>query len=151
MIYKTTNSGLNWSQQSVPGAYNLLTMYFINAQTGWTAGLFGKMYKTTNGGDLITGIEPAGEEIPGRYSLSQNYPNPFNPATNINFQLPVSSYVKLTVFDTQGREIEILVNEEMSAGTHNVSWNASGFASGVYLYRLEAKDYSEIRKMILIK
>ena len=107
-MYKTTNSGINWSSQSVPGSYNLITMYFINAQTGWTAGLIGKMYKTTNGGELITGVEPNSEEIPGRYFLSQNYPNPFNPTTNISFQLPKEGLVKLTVFDMLGGKLKHL-------------------------------------------
>lgn len=162
MIYKTTNSGINWSQQSVPGAYNLLTMYFINAQTGWTAGLLGKMYKTTNGGELITGFEPAGEEIPGRYSLSQNYPNPFNPATNIKFSIPMSGFVKLTIFDILGREVETLVNEELNAGTYSANWSAEGraskFSSGVYLYKIQVSqagsltdEFSEVKKMVLVK
>ncbi|MEO8513771.1 MAG: T9SS type A sorting domain-containing protein [Ignavibacteria bacterium] len=151
MIYKTTNSGLNWSSQSVPGAYNLLTMYFINAQTGWTAGLLGKMYKTTNGGELITGIEPVGEEIPGIYSLSQNYPNPFNPATNIKFSIPKAGFVKLTVYDMLGREIETLVNENLVAGTYKADWNASNFSSGVFFYKIETAGFTDIRKMILVK
>ncbi len=97
------------------------------------------------------GIEPVGNAVPEAYSLSQNYPNPFNPATNIKFQLPREEFVKLSIFDMLGREIEILVNKEMKPGTYRADWNASKFSSGVYFYRLEAGEFTETRKMILVK
>lgn len=151
IIYKTTNSGLNWTSQTAAGAYNLLAMYFINSQTGWTAGLLGKMYKTTNGGNQLTGVSVNNEDIPTSYLLEQNYPNPFNPVTNIKFHLTEASFVKLTVFDIQGREVETLVNEKLDAGVYTADWNASDMPSGVYLYKIEALTFSEVKKMILLK
>jgi hypothetical protein len=150
-MYKTTNSGLNWTSQTAAGSYNLLTMHFINAQTGWTAGLLGKMYKTTNGGDLITGTTSNEEKIPGSYLLEQNYPNPFNPTTNIRFAISKFGFVKLTVFDIKGREIETLVNENLNAGTYNADWNAVNHSSGVYFYRLEGEGFTETKKMLILK
>jgi len=97
------------------------------------------------------GIQSTGNEIPKQYSLSQNYPNPFNPATNIRFSIPVSGNVKLTVFDMLGREVETLVNGDLNAGTYNADWNASNYSSGVYFYKIETSNISEIKKMILIK
>ncbi|MCX6640760.1 MAG: C25 family cysteine peptidase [bacterium] len=84
------------------------------------------------------------EVIPEQYSLGQNYPNPFNPVTSISFNLPQAGLVKLTVFDVLGREVTILVNGMRDAGTHSVTLDASGLASGVYLYKLEAGDYTNI-------
>jgi len=85
----------------------------------------------------------------------QNYPNPFNPSTNINFAIPKSSYVKLTIFDILGREVATIVNEKLNAGTYNTNWSAEGgaskYSSGVYFYKLEAVDFIETKKMILIK
>lgn len=97
------------------------------------------------------GIQSNGNEIPKQYSLSQNYPNPFNPATNIRFAIPGSGFVKLTVFDMLGREVETLVNENLNAGTYNADWIAANYSSGVYFYSLLSGEFSEIRKMVLIK
>jgi len=97
------------------------------------------------------GINNISGEVPDEYLLSQNYPNPFNPITNIKFQLPEPGIVKLTVFDMLGREIETLVNENLNAGTYNVDWNAARYSSGVYFYKLQADEFAEIKKMILVK
>lgn len=100
---------------------------------------------------LITGISPISGTIPESYKLSQNYPNPFNPVTNIEFALPKSSFVKLVIYDMLGREIETLVNEQLTAGTYKADWNASDYSSGVYFCKIEAGGFSDIRKMILMK
>ena len=107
-------------------------------------------YKRDPTGNPI-GIKIISSEIPKQYSLSQNYPNPFNPATNIRFSIPVSGNVKLTVFDMLGREVETLVNENLSAGTFNADWDASKYSSGVYFYKFETAEFSEIKKMVLVK
>jgi hypothetical protein len=96
------------------------------------------------------GIDPnAG--IPATYSLSQNYPNPFNPVTQIKYELPKPGFVKLLVFDLLGREVAALVNEEKQAGEYIIDFNGENFSSGVYYYKIEAGDFTAIRKMILIK
>jgi hypothetical protein len=97
------------------------------------------------------GIQNINSEIPGSFSLSQNYPNPFNPVTNIEFAVPKAGFVKLAVYDITGKEIETLAAGQISAGTYKADWNASGRASGIYFYRLEAQDYAETKKMILVK
>jgi subtilisin-like proprotein convertase family protein len=89
--------------------------------------------------------------LPEKFILYQNYPNPFNPVTVIKYSVPGNAYVSLVIYDLLGREIKSLVNEYQQAGTYEVSWNASSFASGVYIYRLSSEDYSETRKMILLK
>jgi len=104
---------------------------------------------------FITSVEEPLAELPSSFSLQQNYPNPFNPSTAISFQLPASSFVTLKVFDVLGREVAALVNEVRPAGRYTVSWDVPVLPSGVYFYRLEAKNstqsFVETRKMILLK
>ena len=95
--------------------------------------------------------EESGNTIPASFTLEQNYPNPFNPSTVIKFQLPKASKVSLKIYDVLGKEVATLINSEMNAGEHQVNFNASSLASGIYLYRLETKDYSSARKMMLLK
>jgi subtilisin-like proprotein convertase family protein len=91
------------------------------------------------------------ENIPVKYELSQNYPNPFNPTTNIKYQIANNSFVSLKIYDILGKEITTLVNENQKAGEYLAVFNTSGLASGVYFYKLVAGDFTEIKKMILIK
>jgi len=100
---------------------------------------------------LISGIQPTGNSIPEKYALSQNYPNPFNPVTNIEFAIPKSSMVKLVIYDIGGRIVETIVNRELSAGTYKADWNASGYSSGVYFYKLESSGFTDTKKMMIIK
>ncbi len=92
-----------------------------------------------------------GNQIPTVYSLSQNYPNPFNPETKIQFGLPKAGQVKLVVYDLLGAEIATLVNENMQAGYHNLTFNGVNMASGVYFYRITAGDFINVKKMVLVK
>jgi hypothetical protein len=89
--------------------------------------------------------------LPTNYSLSQNFPNPFNPETTIKFSLPQRSRVKLEIFDALGRVVSTLVNGELDAGSYKYNWNASNFASGVYVYRITANDFSSSKKLMLVK
>lgn len=88
---------------------------------------------------------------PKTYSLSQNYPNPFNPTTNFEFQIAGFRLVTLKVYDVLGREVATLVNEKKPAGTYTITFDASGLASGVYLYRLQAGNFSATNKFLLLK
>ncbi len=90
-------------------------------------------------------------ETPTAFDLSQNYPNPFNPTTNIKFAVPVSGMVKLVVYDVTGREAGILLSEQMNAGTYSVNFDASQLSSGIYFYTLTAGDFTQTKKMMLIK
>ena len=99
----------------------------------------------------LTGIQPVSNEIPEEFSLEQNYPNPFNPTTNLKFQMPNEAFVKLIVFDVLGREIAVLVNEELNAGTYEVEFDGTNLPSGVYFYKLVSGDFVETKKMVLVK
>jgi hypothetical protein len=89
--------------------------------------------------------------LPKEYSLQQNYPNPFNAETKISFALPHDVHTRLTVYNIMGQVVEVLVDENLPAGYHHVTWNGAGFASGVYFYRLDAGDKSFTRRMTLLK
>jgi hypothetical protein len=90
-------------------------------------------------------------EAPLEFVLAQNYPNPFNPSTTIEFALPRMAPVTLAVYDLLGREIAVLVNERRDAGLHGVTFDGSGIATGVYLYRLQAGDFVQTKRLILLK
>jgi hypothetical protein len=97
--------------------------------------------------DVLDGQLP----VPTRFALDQNYPNPFNPSTTITYALPKSSDVRLSVCDMLGREVSVLVNERKDAGVHEVKFGASVLASGVYLYRLQAGEFVQTRKLVLLQ
>ncbi|MBM4168724.1 MAG: T9SS type A sorting domain-containing protein [Ignavibacteria bacterium] len=99
----------------------------------------------------ITGIERDDQPIPLAVHLEQNYPNPFNPTTTIEFYLPRTARITLKVFDTMGREIAVLADDQRSAGVHKVQWNAGLRPSGVYVYRFTSENSSESRAMLLLR
>ena len=100
---------------------------------------------------IVTGVDDDPATLPDRFALDQNYPNPFNPSTNISYQLPSQSDVKLSVLNILGQEVAVLVDRSQSAGEYTVVWNAGASASGVYFYRLEAGEFSSVRKMLLVR
>ena len=89
--------------------------------------------------------------LPDEFSLEQNFPNPFNPSTKITFSLATDSKVTLKVFDMTGQQVATLINQNLTAGIHNYDFNAAGFYSGVYFYRLQAGSFIETKKMTLLK
>jgi hypothetical protein len=154
-VYKTTNAGVNWNNCNTPVTSNLNDIFFINDQIGWAVGANGTILKTTNGGYVP--VEQLSNSLPSRFSLYQNYPNPFNPSTKIKFDIPNSPFeggkgdVKLIVYDVLGKEISVLVNQLLKPGTYEVEWDGSNFASGIYYYKLEASDFSETKRMVMIR
>jgi len=92
-----------------------------------------------------------GGKLPDSFLLENNYPNPFNPNTTIRFQLPETSHVKLVVYDITGKVVAQLINRNISAGFHEVSWDASNMASGLYLCKITAGDCSKVIRMVLLK
>jgi hypothetical protein len=108
-------------------------------------------YPLNYSGILLTGVEQVSNETPERFELRQNYPNPFNPTTTIEFQIAKPGSISLTVFNILGKEVATVVHENLAAGVYKKNFDASGLASGVYLYKLQAGNFSETRKMIVTK
>lgn len=100
---------------------------------------------------VTTGVNQIGTEVPERFSLGQNYPNPFNPVTKINFDLPKSGFVTMKVYDVTGKVIANLISQNHSAGRYSIDFNANDFPSGTYFYKLETGDFSEVKRMVLVK
>ncbi|MBZ0203577.1 MAG: T9SS type A sorting domain-containing protein [Ignavibacteria bacterium] len=165
ILYRTTNQGTNWLYQ-IPDTSIHIPVYsfpqFINKNIGWVyaSGIGG--IHTTNGGDtnFIVGLQQVSNEMPKEYMLYQNYPNPFNPNTNIKYQIRNNrAKIRLSVFDVTGKHIIDLVDQEQNAGTYEVDFSGSGYASGVYFYKLTVtfaiggrkEVFTETRKMLLIK
>jgi hypothetical protein len=128
----------------------LHSVYFTDKNTGWVVGDGGAISHTTNGG--ATFIEETEiNELPTNYYLSQNFPNPFNPTTKLRYSIPKTSKVSIKVYDILGNEIETLIKEEKPVGTYEITWYAGNLPSGIYFYILQAGEFVETRKMILLK
>jgi hypothetical protein len=98
-----------------------------------------------------SGIEGSQAVVPEAFELSQNYPNPFNPATTIRYALPKSEFVTLQICNLQDQEVERLVNSVQEAGDHQIKWTAQGLPSGIYFYRLQAGEFNQVKKMVLLQ
>lgn len=161
-IYRFPNS-LSYSSYSLTkgvGLDSLSEGFDIGYVYTWLKGcvINGKVIGDTS---LVVGIKDENNDVPSEFSLSQNYPNPFNPETVINYQLAVSSFVSLKVYDILGNEVAVLVNEEKPAGKYQVNFNAqrttnSAFggkllSSGVYFYQLHAEQFVQTKKFVLVK
>lgn len=110
------------------------------------------MNETSNLGKRnFTKVNFTGNELPVTYELFQNYPNPFNPSTTIRYQVPEDGVVSLRIYDILGKEVKTLVNEQKTVGKYEISFDASGFASGVYIYRIQVNDFVSVKKMMLLK
>ena len=144
----STDAGLQWQGISNNDSDAVYDAVFIDSTHGWAVGAFGRVYKFNK---ETIGIKNGGENSPVSFNLYQNYPNPFNPLTRIYYELPENSYVRLSVYDILGREVKSLVDEEIPRGKHESDWNASGLPSGVYFYKMEAGNYTQTKKMVLLK
>lgn len=149
-LAKSTDGGISWIQQTTPVNSNLNANHAYNDLTVYAVGSNGTLLKTVDGGSYV-GITLSGNETPAEFSLSQNYPNPFNPVTNISFDIPNASNVELALFNVLGIEVRVIASEYLTAGKYGVNLNASDLPSGTYFYRLKAGEFSETKKMILIK
>jgi hypothetical protein len=133
-------------------------IYGLSYPSGMVFGSSGELYISSYAnGQIIkvtgipVGIKSENEHTLSKYNLYQNYPNPFNPTTTIQFALPNESFAKLEIFNSLGEKVSTLVSENLKAGTYEYEWNAKDLSSGVYFYRLNTRNYSEIKKMILMR
>ena len=148
-VFLSTNYGSSWSacEDELTGSY--ICSIFFNGTDVFATTLESIWRKPKS--ELLVSVHEKNNIAPFAFSLSQNYPNPFNPSTVISYQLPVNSKVSLKIYDLLGREIATLVNEEQSAGLKEVEWNASNVASGMYLAIMQAGNFVEMKKMMVLK
>jgi hypothetical protein len=147
---KTINGGASWTEMTTPHSAAIYKgVHFINNMTGWLVGDGGIIIKTTTGG--LTSNKKIFSSVPDKFALSQNYPNPFNPSTTIKFQIKESGTATLKVYDILGKEVSVLVNEKKQPGEYETMFEGFTLPSGVYFYNLTAGDFSETKKMLLIK
>ncbi len=147
-VYRSFDNGITW----------------INISEGLPVDKF-RCFALDNDSNLVVGTEENGvykcllpvavasnvNNLPANIFLEQNYPNPFNPKTTIQFTIPKSQFVSMEVYNLLGQKVATLKDEYLNAGMHTVEWNATGLASGVYLYRLQAGNYTETKKLILLR
>ena len=145
----SSNDGANWTTQYTVTAGSFY--HLTKSRTGSTLWGVRSNGAISRYGSSLVGVTPISSEVPSDYSVSQNYPNPFNPTTKINFALPKSGLVTIKVYDVTGKEVATLVNEVKNVGTYSVDFNASNLSSGTYFYKISVNDFSEVKKMSLIK
>ncbi|MBV6506058.1 MAG: Ycf48-like protein [Syntrophorhabdaceae bacterium] len=164
-ILSSVDGGITWQQQAIVGTvinsiYHLSAVSFgamSDSVQAWGVTLNQETY--ASGGQILTYRNRIGivtsvkgqASLPVEYDLSQNYPNPFNPSTSIRYALPIAQFVTLKFFNLAGQEVATLVRQQQTAGEHTISWNAKNLPSGVYMYRLKTGEFSETKKMILMR
>jgi len=163
--FKTTSGGTNWFRwnDGLPQAAIITQLKTYTTTEGLfvLAGTYGRSVWTRQE-DSPVGIGNITEGLPKRFELKQNYPNPFNVQTKIQFSIPpfpqgtslrkgAREMTRLVVYDILGREVAVLVNQVLNSGSYEVHWDASNFPSGVYFYTMAASDFSDVKRMILIK
>lgn len=155
LLIEIRHTAFTGSSSSVDAAGTSTSGYGTDYSACWqgnysaTSGMQGNV-AITRISSTVTGIHNITGQ-PNEFKLNQNFPNPFNPSTSISFELPSLSIVKLTIYDALGREVSTLINEKLPAGSYEKNWNAGSLTSGMYYYTLKAGDFSETKKMMLVK
>jgi len=143
--YGTTDGGLSWHLDPIGNNINRFRM--LSDTLGYALGRHVYKYST----EKVTDVEFEFDVQPLSFVLEQNYPNPFNPSTIINYTLPEEAYVIIKIYDSLGNEVQTLLKQRQATGKHQVEFNGNNLPSGIYLYKLEARDFIETKKMVLLK
>lgn len=146
-ILNTTNGGLDWNTQVSTGV--VYKIFSVNDSLVWTCGNGGMIWHTTNGG--LSVIQNTSDKIPADFILFQNYPNPFNNQTRIRFHINRKSNYKLEVFSNLGTRVQQILNQNINPEEYEILYDASSLSSGIYYYKLSDNNFTETKKLILIK
>lgn len=148
-LFKSTDFGDTWFRNNTGLLITDGVVLAFDQDDYGYAGTYGaSVFKTFRS---VISVQNISNSVPARFSLYQNYPNPFNPTTKIKFDIPKTSKVNVVVYDLLGRKVAVLVNEQLNPGTFEVRWDASNCPSGMYFYKITSGDYTDSRKMVLIK
>ncbi len=165
-VFNSNGQAVASAVTDVNGSYSILGIaqgnYTISASLAtYSSQQQSTTYNTSSGSttvqnftmpsSTVTAIQTSSSNLPSRYKLDNNYPNPFNPSTIIGFTIPMTTHVRLDVYNILGQRVSELVNANMSAGSYKISFDASKLSSGVYLYRLVTNNFTAVKKMILSK
>ncbi|MEA3499966.1 MAG: YCF48-related protein, partial [Candidatus Marinimicrobia bacterium] len=151
-IFFTEDGGTTWNRdETFPASNYLYGVDFIDDSTGYVVGMYSSILRYRKG---IIPPNVAVQEQPGiadEYILKQNYPNPFNPVTTISYEIPEAAKVTINIYNIAGQKVETLLSEFKQSGKYKIVWNANNFASGVYFYKIQTKDFVKTNKMLLLK
>ncbi|MCB0728333.1 MAG: T9SS type A sorting domain-containing protein [Ignavibacteriae bacterium] len=150
-IFRSTDFGTSWQQFNEGFQFIPDNVFSVTYKNGFLFAGVDRLGIWKRQVDNFTSAENISSVIPTEFILEQNFPNPFNPSTNIRFTVPETGFISLKVYDILGKEISTLVNNKVSAGTHEVQFDAASLTSGVYFYKLQSDEFSEIKKMTLIR
>jgi hypothetical protein len=147
--FRLTNTG-EWAQTKpdVKLWNNLIYCTWEDNRSGMGMDIWANVLDWNDPADIK---ENNKNKIPSAYVLHQNYPNPFNPTTKINYELQITNYVDLSIYNTLGQKVTTLLSQRQNAGIYQVQWDATEYAGGVYYYQLNAGEFQDVKKMILIK
>lgn len=145
---RTSNGGLTWLNNREEANIEIFSCFMPTSTNAYVSGYLGYI---ANFGGIVTAIEPVSNTIASEYKLEQNYPNPFNPMTNFEFRIAEFGLVKIKVYGVTGEEVQTLVNEQLNPGTYKVQFDGSDLSSGVYFYKLITNEFTDTKKMILVK
>jgi photosystem II stability/assembly factor-like uncharacterized protein len=150
-VYYDRKTNFNWTNftNNLPANISIHSMFLDNNMLYITTNANQGIWKVNL--DVLTNAGTSNTVVPEKFSLSNAYPNPFNPSTNFQISLPQTSRVELKVFNSLGREVDVITNNEFNAGTYNFQWNAEGFNSGIYFLRLTTQNFTETKKLMLLK
>jgi photosystem II stability/assembly factor-like uncharacterized protein len=143
----TSDRGETWNEVETPDSSIVYDLQFLDARHGYAVGESGVILKLD---PSLVDVEPE-TSTPTEFILYQNYPNPFNPTSKIKFRISDRGFVNLKVFDILGNEVATLVNEEKTAGEYEVEFNAKGLSNGIYFYKMQAGNFAETKKLVLMK
>jgi photosystem II stability/assembly factor-like uncharacterized protein len=149
-IYKSTNRGINWEKEQMKYNSNISDIRFVNDSSGLAVGDYGKIIKYGRY-KVVSTIKNDYPYLPKNYALYQNYPNPFNPSTIIRYSIPKTCYVLLKVYNILGKEVATLVNQEKTTGNYEINFYANNLSSGVYFYRIQAGNFTDTKKFVLLR
>jgi len=159
--YESTDNGQTFNQLNTGLPSNVktsaLTGSVVETRKSTQINEYVGLFENMNGGarifkrETVVSVEKINDLSPVSYQLKQNYPNPFNPSTKISWQSPLGSHQTLKIYDVMGNEVAALVDEYKPAGSYEVEFNAEGLSTGIYFYKLNAGEFTETKKMILLK
>jgi len=150
IILHTTDGGTTWSTQNTGATTTMMSVHFTDADTGWAVGNLGTIMHTTTGGTGIAENETF-KNTPADRGIVHNEPNPFTRSTNILFVLSQNNYANLSVYNAAGQKVAVLFDESLPPGEYSITFDSKDLPAGVYLYRLQTHDVTQIRRCILIK